>query len=506
MDVSTRPLDHYQMTVRPRKDRDNEFYSFRYMLENSYFQRGYEPMTPDKKRVLKQCPKPRITSLTSGSVFFPYHKRYQILKHIAHDIEVKSPMFWNQIAYDDENEGIRLALDIDCTRIMEDREIIVMSKILWQTLKLYFSKFEENPIDIFVAKCGPRLKNERLSVGIHIYCSVKVSIEQAQQIIFGFRKRLNRKVNMDGVEVDGAIYREKSKSLSLRMIFSSKEEKCPICKKQEDLQINCEFCGHTGRVISKHTYQPLLCINPEGQIDGEYFKSKHDSYLSIIANYSLWPDEKDERDDYKKPDSDPDYNIEREFVKALKTGSIDKTGAKKKRGPKRKLNDVTSPEIYEQLEAFLHGLRYTGKLYWEGIEVTNVSVTDGNRVAYVNVAGLGSCYCPYAQKDHGSGRISFQIRSTGKMTVYCFSEKVEYGCKTKKRIQFEVPEKIILSIFNIKGPPSLYKRTFKRGKNVDMAEFTSRQSGLRLNNKKAQNSQRDRNKYLKTLTDFYENK
>lgn len=495
--VSVSLKDHFTVIVKPRKNTKEAFFSFRYFTEKQYFHRKNDRLTSAKKALLEKCPRPRITSFSQGSIYFPYEDREEVLKMISYDVMSQSTIYWNQMAYDMPNEGFRLALDFDSdTRVVTDAEIIQIARVLWKTLKDYYTDFEKNPIDIYIAKCGPRIKKNKLSTGVHIIAHVRVSMAVAQQIIYGFnlRLKLDSSIDMTGIVVDDGIYKVNGNQCSLRMIYCNKLEKCPLCRNTNELRQGCEFCDRLGEVISTSTYEPSAMLNPStGKHDKEYFLRKNPDFFQMVKNYSLWPEPIDETHIYVKPLTDPVYESNSKNAKKRPAAGISTTNK-----PLKPIK-LTDP-AYVLLEDFIHTIVWDGKKWWDGIRIDNIALTENERIGFVYISGLGSTCCPYAQKDHENNRIWFSITRKGILTCYCHSDKKEYGCKTKDRIQFQVPGDIYQKIFGIEGHPSFHK-TSDLEKNFSFDEFVKRQKTTHqyVHNEEDTN----REKLLKRLTDFY---
>ena len=487
--------DHYTEIVTPTLKDPEAFFSYRYFTEQHYFHRKFDELTPEKKELLRRCPKPRITSFNQGSVFFPYSERKEVLKMISYDVMADCTIYWNQIAYDIEDEGCRLVVDIDSdTRVLSNLEINKIARVLWKTLKEYYTDFETNPIDIFVAKCGPRIKKGHLSTGVHIIAHVRVSIQQAQQIIYGYQLRIqhDKSLDMTGLVIDGAIYKEKSKQCSARMIYCNKIEKCPMCQDNIEQRQGCKFCDKLGEVISRSTYEPMSCLQPHnGNHEPAFFQKKNPDFFTLIQNYSIWPEEIDGTHHYEKPTTDPVYQPETKTktVEKRQSASLGK-GLKKIR--------VSDP-AYQLLEEFIHGLVWNGKAWWDRVIIDNIALTENERIAWVYVSGIGSSVCPYAMRDHDGNRIWFSITRGGKLTCYCHSKKEEYGCQKKDRIQFEVPGFVTQKIFGIAGQPSLNQTA---DKNFTFDEFLKRQP--KTNEQQIDRVEEARQNHLKRVSDFYE--
>jgi hypothetical protein len=493
---STRIVDHFTQLVMPKLGVPEQFFSFSYFHEHHFFHSKTDKITPEKKNLLKSCPGPRITAFTQGSIYFPYEKKDEVLEMISYDVQTECPMYWNQIAYDVPNEGCRLVIDLDSDiRILSNIEINKIARILWSTLKEYYTDFDTHPIDIYIAKCGPRIKKKNLSTGVHIVCHVKVTIPQAKQIIYGFNLRIAQDpgINMKNINIDDGIYKEKSNSCSTRMIYCNKLEKCPVCEDDTERRRACNFCNKDGVAISKSTYEPMGCIHPEtGKSDAVYFKSKNNDFLDIVKNYSIWPEVADQKHTYAKPSIDPMY-VNKEKVGQKRQGPALSKQLKKIR---------TSDPSYSLLEEFIQNLTWKGNKWWSGITITNIALTENERLGWVYVTGIGSTMCPYAMKDHGDNRIWFSVSRNGVLTVYCHSVKEEYGCKTKDRIKFDLPGKITQQIFGLEGPPSLQKKSLPDDRNFNFHDFIKKQNSIE--HTKPNTEEDKRNKLLKRLSEFYE--
>ena len=502
--------DHFTRVIHPNLNKRSKFFSQRYFQDKGYFFRKHDQLSAEAKLFKHEHPQSRITSFQGGNVHFPYEDRQEVLKHIAYDIQTESAIYWNQRAFDVEKEGTRLVIDLDSdNRIIQDNEICQISRVLWQTLKAYFTNFAEQPIDIFVAKCGPRVKKGNLSVGVHIIAHVKVSIPQAKQIIFGFGLRLKKTLHIDmtGIEVDDKIYRENNNSCSLRMIYCHKIEPCPLCKDRRDQRMQCDFCQRDGCVISKSTYEPRFALNPTtGRSDEQYFRSKNSGFFQIVKNYSIWPDSPTEyRDDYERPKGDCLYTLEEKYQLEQKNARKRKregklTKAEKKQ--KRVHRDETHHQVYDMLEEYLHQLEWKGNTWWDGIVVDEINLTSKSRLAWVKVSGQGCTMCPYAMKDHGTNKIYFKISCSGTLQFCCYSEK--HGCKTKDPIKMELPGYLIQKLFDLKGPPSLYPPRDTGVFNMNKFINAYPKSGLHESNKKTK-KQLAREKHLARLTQAYAN-
>jgi hypothetical protein len=452
-------LDVYYRKMEDANLKDpKSFYSMRYFQDNEYFHRKFDEMTPEKIKIRKVCPKPRLTAFCNGSVYFPFEKRFEVLKHISYDIKTDTPLYWNQIAY--EEDGFRLVIDVDSDeRVLSAVEINKMAVVLWETLKSYYPNFEKSPITVIGSVCGPRMKKGKLSTGVHFICHVDVKMEEALQIIYGYRLRLmkNNSINMKGLVVDDGIYKTKARQVSLRFVYANKLEDCICCKNITEKRMACTTCDRKGILVSKMAYQPAVCLGKDGRPSTPAFQDAHKDFLSVVHNHSIWPVESDRRTDYCKPCVDPLYTIEKSFEKGLSKSKKRKTsnGSDIVPGDRKKYKvSKVSNSVYEKVEEFLRDIVWNGESWWEGLCVDNIRVANSNLSAQIFVTGLGSTMCLYAKKDHGTNRLWFSLNTKGVLTLQCNSQKEEYGCKQKSRICFTLPKNICNTLFGVENPPA----------------------------------------------------
>lgn len=507
--------DHYDLVQFFTNVRGFSLYLYRWFEEHEYAilkddrLYNHDRLSKAQRRNLKSCPLPRITSLNGGSYHFPYSEREDMLQQLAMDIEESSPMYWNQIAFEKEGEGARLVVDMDSEgRVLDDTDICRLSRVLWQTLKEYYPKdFDQVPIDIFVAKCGPRVKKGKMCTGVHLICHVKVSFEQARQLIYGYQLRLNKEPGMDmtGLTVDAGIYKESSKQVSIRMIYSRKIEDCPLCGgPRQERAYSCTFCDRRGRVATKKTYEPLCCIRPDtGKDDPEYFAQKAPDFLALVKCYSIWPEARDAAHEFLKPAGDPVFDLPTKSKKFQPVGA----------GTKHMKKIKSSDPVYELVEDFIRSIVWEGKKLWERVDVDNISLTENQRLAWISISGLDSSQCPYAMKDHGGNRMFFTLTRAGQLQVKCRSEKAEYGCQTKDKIQFTVPGTVTQQVFGLSGPGNVIRcatnatssSSAKDRRAMGFAEFTRRQSkeAYTMEQRRVDEQEQQRQKRLKYISDGY---
>ena len=457
--------NHYKALVRPSLRDSKRFYSFRFVCDRKFM--------VYKNNRTRRKPDPNVrcllTSFVGGSVFMPQSAQEDFLRHLAFDISQKNnPTYWNQIAYLDPGWGCRLMADVDCTRVLAKGEIWSMARIFSRTLEEYYTDFAQNPIPVYIATCGPRLKKGQLSTGLHLLAHVRVTYVQARQILFAFNLALQRArhVNMVGVEVDGAIYKEKQNSCSTRMIYSHKKEKCPLCQGDDSYSMSCQMCrqGVEGKAVSKHTYVPFACVRQRDYTaDKKFYEQHNQTWLQRVGNYSLWSLDSDVRTTYHKPSSHSAYTVDEakpELDEKGKPKPCAKAALRKKHHWKNGRDLDPSHEAYQFLEEFFENVDIGGKKIYEKLQVERIFSNDKQNKYIVNVTGHGMHWCPYKGGEHGSNRIYFKIfkstrqRDEAKMTVECFSKK---GCDKKKRVEFKLPFFVTKALFTFKyeHPPPL---------------------------------------------------
>jgi hypothetical protein len=472
MTTSISLTDHFTRVVTPKTDDEEKFFSYRYFKAMKYNRPPLESKRSDKDKVTLRnnttAPRPRITSFNKGSVYFPYEDREEVLEKISWDAIKGCVTYWNQIAYDTEGEGCRLAFDIDSNgRVLDDNEVHNLARLLWKTLKVYYTDFEQRPIVIYIAKCGPRIKKDKLSTAVHLIAHVKVTIEQAIQITHGYTLRLKESTSIDmtDLEVDAAIYKLSSRQCSLRMIYSNKIDTCPMCEDAVDRRRTCQFCDRDGHVISKSTYVPMGCLDPAtGKYSYEYYNEHNPSWIKIFKNYSLWPEDGDDQHTYERPMTDPDILAEKKGANGSRRQPAAIPG--KKRKPVE-----PNHASYELMAEFLGKVVWNNKRWWDGITVDRIQLAENEKTAFIAVAGLGSTMCPYVKRDHSSNRIYFSLTPHGRLTCQCYSK----NCKSMPRIFHQVPGSICVQIFGSQKHPSMYSSSAELAdRNLDFNEFIKR--------------------------------
>lgn len=461
----------------PDIKRADVYHAYRFFASYGMLVSKKDPETPAQLEVkARSLNRIRITALTWGSVYFPYQIRHKVLAKMALEIESQTPIFWNQMAYHDPENGeyMRFALDIDsCARILSYEELLLLTQTAYKTLRSYYTGFKDRPIEVYTAKCGPRIKKGKLTTGTHIYCHVAVTIEQAQQLTYAFWLRLSklRRFSMDGLTVDPDIYKPLKRLCTMRFIYASKVDDCPMCagfkKGNESL---CGVCHGRRRVSTIHTYEPLLCLHPQtGECDREYFIAQNTNFTRLLSNYSLWAEPTEVRDDFHRPEEDAavettDFLVKQQLKAAAAVEAVaatddptKPTGTKRSRTASevnhlKLINDRT---LVDQMEEFINSLVVQGRQIWQNTSVDRISMDTDKKRAYVFITGAGSSDCPYAKKDHDGNRLYFTLNSKGSLALCCNSNKPEYRCKTQPKLTFAPPGKLCRQIFGQPAPPDL---------------------------------------------------
>jgi hypothetical protein len=238
------------------------------------------------------------------------------------------------------------------------------------------------------------------------------------------------------------------------------------CDNVTEKRMGCLMCDRQGVMVSTKTYEPVLCVNEQGQLSVEAFNRHHGSFYDILRAHSVWSTEVDVRTDYVKPDADPD-------VKVSDRDAKQKSSAKKrKKTSARPFKVVAEHEsVYDIIEESLRAIHWDRQLAWPQVSVKSIRV--GVSTAHVYVQGLGSTHCLYANKCHGSNRVWFTLNKKGELTLHCHSTKPAYGCKTKPRVKFQVPLRVANKVFNTPNPPDPSNST-KSKRPMNVATFAMR--------------------------------
>jgi hypothetical protein len=403
---------------------------------------------PKRKVIAIMEPKPalRITSFRGGSYYFQSSDMPTVLNLMAQDAAQDLPMYWNQIANSDE---MRFVIDVDTDkRVFSPYEIVHLCKVLRTTMGVYFTNISEKPIPIFVAKCGPRLVKESLTTRLHIVCHVHVSLKEARQLAHDFHMRLKNDIdfNMDGVEVDPAIYKDREdRTLSLRMVYSSKLEKCPLCEDDMYNRTLCNFCNRFGRVESCSNYEPYLILHSNGDVDKEFMKKRFADYKTIFQDFSIWATSSDHRNDFHIPEYVSLWQNDK------KRNSVEK---KSQNQDRRKITPINNPYV-ERLEKTIRRISLDGQRRWEGVYIDSIVDRSTKNIprAVVSVSGMGCTYCHYVRRNHNNNRIFF-ILETSYIIHRCHSKNHTCGGEDPNRlIMFPVQPSLIRGVLGLDPPP-----------------------------------------------------
>lgn len=439
-----------QFEIMPQVDftSTSQYHLMRWLKKNDYMSNQMMAIPTAAFENYKKCPGIRISFLDGYIAFFPMTRKEEVLDLIAKDIATETPLAISQIAYFEE--GARLVVDADSTRMMTDEEILRFSTILNETLAAYFRNYDTNPIDIFVSKCGPRIKKNKNVVSMHCVCHVSVSFEDAQQLIYGYLHRLKAdpRVDLTDITIDMGIYEVKTKSVHLRLIYSSKMEKCLVCNNDENVRKHCLFCDNRGRIRSKFSYVPMGHLRGIGStFNSEDFKETHKDWNIIVRNHSIWSSAQERRTDYLIPIGEPRFET-KEKLESQKIGHNSRS---------KKACIQHNNTIYEQLQEEIRSVYIGNSRPWDKIIVDRIEAhRDG--AASVFVSGIGASFCLYASKDHGTRNFWFSLSRRHRMTLRCSSVNSSL-CKDghrgdDTRICFDISGDLGNDIFGIQNMPS----------------------------------------------------
>jgi hypothetical protein len=419
------------------------YFTLRLCYKNGWVVKKFDKdeSTMKRKMLLEACPRPLITLFDNGCLHFPWDGRESVLKQIAEDISVDTPMCFNQMGY--EELGFRLAIDIDSERLLSDLEIEKFESVLRKTLEVYYTGKE--PIKIATSVCGPRMKNAKISTAVHFVAHIEVNILQGRQITFGYtmRMRSDPLVNMMDIVIDAGIYKPAKKMMSMRMIYSNKLDTCVQCRNDTFERQSCELCKSRGMVVSTFVYVPKFFTVGRDQ---EAFDEAHKDFLSTVKTHSIWSESGDVRDDYVKPSMDPD--VPDDSKKRKPSESKKTTNATKK---------LLTNACYEALEEQIRAVQIGGEYVWKDLIVKEVDV-NAKGTAMIRVSGISSSYCLYSKTSHGSRTFYFLLNKKGIMTLRCGSDKhkCDVAHKDPERvISFTVSQRVTNDIFGVANAPSL---------------------------------------------------
>ena len=403
------------------------------LRKENYFIRGSDELTDRKRQVLCTNDRPYLTSFMNGSVHCPLAFLESIFITAGLDVQLRQTSFWNMIAYEDD--GVRLCVDIDSERVVEEDEIKLLTELFYRATSSYYDQLEDNDISMYTSKCGPRLKRGGLSTGIHIVGHVCSTLQQSLQIISTFKKLLlQNDFNMTGIVVDDGIYKQKARSCSLRMLYSSKIEKCPLCSSSVSALL-CELCHGKGRVIPSAVYLPFCSYDRHGF---EYQTQVYSGIVTHIRNHSIWPLASTERR--------TDFHI------PVGVQAIEPIENRRSRVARfeRSSEKYASVAALEKIQYFLSHTLMDGRTPWKNIQISKVMYSHNERSCIVNVSGDNARMCPYTtKKEHNSSCVWFRFVKSGFCYVHCFSRKNKLCEEPVDRVKLIVPSVLSKLIFNV---------------------------------------------------------
>lgn len=439
--VHYHPSNH---DINHGKVHENAHLLYKYLRSKNYF--WGTSIEEDKKNVndLQAMPQDemRITFYNGGVAYVPIAELKNVLSLYAKDIIFNTPMYMNQLAYDD---CCRLFVDVDSTIILYEDQLRLLCREFVQTMKAYFDFADGIFPWTGLAYSGPKLKKNNVVSAVHLHTHIKVTLSQLAQITYGFKLRMDSKHEdlSRHIDIDPSVV--KTSYANLRTIYARKVQSCIICAKSD--MKSCDFCNGTKRLSSKKNYEPKILIDEQGEFDAERFIemyqvdasngcSKLQSITRLIEDFSIWSLNDNETYIYRQPLSDPLYSEE---VKNQQNQARNKNknDPREKMFRKRKRNQMSSSfshELLKSVETFIRQIKMGQTCTWQGINVDQV--VPYRSYFHVKVSGLHSKCCRYKGGNHSSNHIYFQIRKDNHnmfgyrkpvMIQMCFNET----CKKK---------------------------------------------------------------------------
>lgn len=375
-----------------------------------------------------------LTSFIGGKGSIPIDKYDQFLTKFTQDIQAGNLVFFNQIAH----RHMRLFVDIDATIVLNQSQIHHLGLLLHSTLLEYYGK----SISIMCSVCGPKPKKGQLCTGVHFVAHVTVDVDQARQLTHAYRlKVLSNGFKEEEVEVDPNVIRNESGSL--RMIYSYKLEKCPVCKELEKMhRWACTGCKGRGEVIPKKVYEPYYAI-VDGKLNEESFNLHHNTFSKIVHAYSIWPVEGEDRSDFAIPPSHEKFSVE----KKSKGGGGTKKG-KAHPNPMVVRGECPCPFLMFKIREY----KYKGERPWKDVMFGGYKSTDKGTAVYIQLTGNGARTCLYAKPGsiyiHKSNHTYFIVFRDGLVIHKCHDCTNKSGKKKgKEMIKFYLPKHSVEAFF-----------------------------------------------------------
>ena len=228
--------------------------------------------------------------LNGGKLHIPNEHYEDFLKKYTLDLISENPNF----ICESRNELFKFMIDLDFLENVSlgiEKIMFFVFKII-NILQLIIND-EKNIFSCYVCLTQPLEKDNRTSIkiknGVHlIFPNLIVNKDIGLQIrnilVYYFKHTLNNYVNTDWSQIiDESIYKQNG----LRMIGSSKIERCKNCKKNDD----CKICNNTRKINQNRYYVPIFYVSKniikllEFKNKSKYFELDYLKYLFNIEDF-----------------------------------------------------------------------------------------------------------------------------------------------------------------------------------------------------------------------------
>ena len=228
--------------------------------------------------------------LNGGKLCIPNDYYEDFLKKYTLDLINENPNF----ICESRNELFKFMIDLDFLEkfsISTEKILFFVFKII-NILQLIINN-EKNIFSCYVCLTQPLEKDNKTSIkiktGVHLVfpnliVNKEISLQIRNILIYYFKYTLSDWVNTSWEQIiDESIYKQNG----LRMIGSSKIEKCKNCKKD----MECKVCNNTRKINQNRYYVPIFYISKniikllEFKNKSKYFKLEYLDYLFHTENF-----------------------------------------------------------------------------------------------------------------------------------------------------------------------------------------------------------------------------
>ena len=228
--------------------------------------------------------------LNGGKLCIPNDYYEDFLKKYTLDLINENSNF----ICESRNELFKFMIDLDFlekSSISTEKILFFVFKII-NILQLIINN-DKNIFSCYVCLTQPLEKDNKTSIkiktGVHLVfpnliVNKEISLQIRNILVYYFKYTLSDWVNTSWEQIiDESIYKQNG----LRMIGSSKIEKCKNCKKDTE----CKVCNNTRKVNQNRYYVPIFYISKniikllEFKNKSKYFKLEYLDYLFNTENF-----------------------------------------------------------------------------------------------------------------------------------------------------------------------------------------------------------------------------